>query len=253
MAIVNGLAVTFFETEKPRNLPSQFFPTAPVTPPVEPTREPEAQSVVPVTTPVIPKPRIDLVPELPQDGVIIDPLPTTALSEISREPATPAVATSEPASRFVAAKARPRGDVARWVTTEDYPTADVRAGNTGTVGFRLSIDVTGRVRDCSITRTSGHPGLDAATCRHVTRRALRTGHRHCGPARNRGLRRKHSLGHSSRLTHLAAFGLPGRVAVRSANQWTAPAAPITDRIRRNGVRLSFPACPQRHGREGLSS
>jgi protein TonB len=171
VAIVNGLAVTFFETEKPRNLPSQFFPTAPVTPPVEPTREPEAQSVVPVTTPVIPKPRIDLVPELPQDGVIIDPLPTTALSEISREPATPAVATSEPASRFVAAKARPRGDVARWVTTEDYPTADVRAGNTGTVGFRLSIDVTGRVRDCSITRTSGHPGLDAATCRHVTRRA----------------------------------------------------------------------------------
>jgi protein TonB len=57
------------------------------------------------------------------------------------------------------------------VTTDDYPTADIRAGHTGTVRFRVGIDASGRVTDCTVTQSSGYAGLDAATCRNVTRRA----------------------------------------------------------------------------------
>ena len=41
----------------------------------------------------------------------------------------------------------------------------------GTARFRLEIAADGKVQNCTITSTSGHPELDAATCALVTRRA----------------------------------------------------------------------------------
>ena len=72
----------------------------------------------------------------------------------------------------------PSNKPASWVTTNDYPPASLRANESGTVAFRLTINPQGQVSACKITMSSGHPLLDQATCLLVTRRASFT------PARN---------------------------------------------------------------------
>ncbi|EJU10530.1 TonB family protein [Novosphingobium resinovorum] len=172
LALINGFAVTFFEKEKPPHLASEFFPTKPVTPdlPPPPTAEPDQKLVrdTPISAPL---PRLDITPKAAITGVTVDPMPVSGATEFSSDFVLPSTAPSEPAARFTPKVARPRGNVAGWVTTADYPTADIRAGNTGTVRFRLAIDADGRVSGCTVTQSSGFPGLDAATCRNVTRRA----------------------------------------------------------------------------------
>ena len=51
----------------------------------------------------------------------------------------------------------------------DYPRS-VRTGTGGRVEFRYTVGVSGRVTDCSVTRSSGNADLDAATCRVVLKR-----------------------------------------------------------------------------------
>ncbi len=67
--------------------------------------------------------------------------------------------------------AKPRNDPANWVSTNDYPTRDIRQGNEGTSRFLLNVSAQGKVMGCRITQSSGHHGLDAATCKSVARRA----------------------------------------------------------------------------------
>lgn len=166
LALVNGFAVKFFPPEKPRNLPSQLYPTAPLPPkPTEPPKTETPQILEHET-------RIDT----PQQRITLTPQPTITTTPTGgidgpREMGLPTVGPSEPPARFTPRTARPRGNVAGWVTTEDYPTMDIRAGHTGTVRFRLAIDGAGKVADCTITQSSGFPGLDAATCRNVSKRA----------------------------------------------------------------------------------
>jgi len=85
---------------------------------------------------------------------------------------TPTATYTPPTSLgFRPKAAAPRNEPARWATTDDYPSRDLREGNEGTVLFRVVIGSNGRVSACEIVRSSGHPGLDAATCRAVTARA----------------------------------------------------------------------------------
>jgi len=47
----------------------------------------------------------------------------------------------------------------------------VRSGDfRGTVYVRYTVEVDGRVRGCTVTRSSGHPGVDTATCRLIEQR-----------------------------------------------------------------------------------
>ena len=57
------------------------------------------------------------------------------------------------------------------MTADDYPSRDLRDGNEGTALFRVVVGSNGRVSACEIVRSSGHAGLDAATCKAVTARA----------------------------------------------------------------------------------
>ena len=59
----------------------------------------------------------------------------------------------------------------RWVTTTDYPQESLRLDEQGTTGFKVTVDVQGRVSSCQIMASSGSPRLDEATCRLVTQRA----------------------------------------------------------------------------------
>nr|WP_166176160.1 energy transducer TonB [Altererythrobacter segetis] len=85
---------------------------------------------------------------------------------------TPTATYSPPTSLGLKPKAAaPRNQPSGWATTDDYPSRDLRQGNEGTAFFRAIVGTNGRVSACEIVRSSGHPGLDAATCKAVTARA----------------------------------------------------------------------------------
>jgi periplasmic protein TonB len=65
----------------------------------------------------------------------------------------------------------PKGNPGNWANTNDYPSRALQQEREGTTGFRVTVGANGRVTDCSITSSSGHPDLDQATCSNVTRRA----------------------------------------------------------------------------------
>jgi periplasmic protein TonB len=65
----------------------------------------------------------------------------------------------------------PRGNVGSWVTSDDYPSRDLQQEHQGSVSVRLTVGPTGRVSDCSVTSSSGFPGLDSATCSKIKSRA----------------------------------------------------------------------------------
>ena len=67
--------------------------------------------------------------------------------------------------------AKPKGSPGEWVTDADYRSRWIREGMSGTARFTLAIDPSGRISECTITRSSGHADLDAATCRLIERRA----------------------------------------------------------------------------------
>ena len=67
-----------------------------------------------------------------------------------------------------------RATAARWlrgsITDRDYPDAEFERRIGGTVFLRFIVDPTGRVSECTVTRSSGSRALDATTCRLILRR-----------------------------------------------------------------------------------
>lgn len=58
-----------------------------------------------------------------------------------------------------------------WVTTNDYPSRALHDEREGTTAFRLEVGTDGRVTGCTVTESSGHADLDAATCKALMHRA----------------------------------------------------------------------------------
>lgn len=79
--------------------------------------------------------------------------------------------TTSPPPLFKPIAAKPKGKWQQWVTTNDYPTHDLRAEHQGTTRYRLSVDTAGRVSNCAVITSSGWPGLDKAACDRVSNRA----------------------------------------------------------------------------------
>lgn len=65
----------------------------------------------------------------------------------------------------------PKARNGNWVTDSDYRSSWVTRKWEGTAAFRLTIGTDGKVRDCTITQSTGHDALDAATCSLVKKRA----------------------------------------------------------------------------------
>lgn len=67
-----------------------------------------------------------------------------------------------------------RGVSARFIRgtiyPDDYPKAAVARRAQGTTYLRFTVQPNGRVRDCVVTRSSGHPDLDRVTCPLLERR-----------------------------------------------------------------------------------
>lgn len=66
---------------------------------------------------------------------------------------------------------RPANAQSRWVTTDDYPSGDIRGEHTGTSRYRVVVSSKGTVTSCEIVQSSGWPGLDKAACANVSKRA----------------------------------------------------------------------------------
>lgn len=75
------------------------------------------------------------------------------------------------AFRSIAVRAKATQSPATWVMHTDYPNESMRAGETGTVGVRLSIAADGQVTECKVITSSTFPRLDQQTCAMLRKRA----------------------------------------------------------------------------------
>jgi len=119
----------------------------------EPPPEPEKQIEPPVVSPP------------PSIRTVDTPPPAAPMVPTAAPPAPP------PPPAGPTAEAKPRGNPGNWANTNDYPSRALQQEREGTTGFRVTIGTDGKVIDCSVTQSSGHADLDAATCTNVKRRA----------------------------------------------------------------------------------
>lgn len=163
--VVSGLSVKFFpRAEETRTVGTNILQPKPPEPEPSPNAKPTERPILGQTRP------IDQVIDLgghgdpvvglpPIVGPIVIPTPTPIADPVADRPV------------FTPRAARPIGNPANWVSTNDYPAPDLRAGNQGSTGFELTVGTDGRVAACQVTRPSGFPGLDKATCDALSRRA----------------------------------------------------------------------------------
>ncbi|MEM8725954.1 MAG: hypothetical protein AAGE86_10580, partial [Pseudomonadota bacterium] len=159
--LVTGLAVNVVIQNAPPNPIGETIEEVELTP-LPPEKKPEpAETTVsnptetPVTTPVS---RPDDIPFELGSSDPIGSLPglgneTIGPVDFGRPNLDP---ISPPGGLFDPVAAAPRNNPGLWVTDKDYKSRWVREGLSGVTGFALTIDVTGKVSACSVTRSSGH-------------------------------------------------------------------------------------------------
>ena len=169
-ALVSGLAASFLPPSVAPPLITDFIPKIekpkPVDQPkVDPARpsnplpQHEIREVVPNATPSF----------TPVAGPIVEGGPIGGTGGDIGEVRIPVV--DPPPLPVLVRGAKPKGNPGLWVTANDYPAADLRLEHTGVTRFRLEVGADGKARDCTVTGSSGHPGLDQAACAKLMARA----------------------------------------------------------------------------------
>jgi protein TonB len=170
--LVIGLAVTVVIEDKPPPLQGFTVTPTPIPPPPPDPVEPSTSTSQPQTGSTSTITRPDIIP-FDFATTPVDSLP--GVGEVTGPIAGPVdfgIPTPTPsASPFDPVGATPRNSPSRWVLDSDYRSSWLRQGLSGAARFTLAIDASGRVTGCTITRSTGHGVLDAATCELVTRRA----------------------------------------------------------------------------------
>jgi periplasmic protein TonB len=135
----------------------------------EPPPEPEKQIEPPV---VSPPPLVKTVTPPPTVQTVQTPPPAITLVPRAAPPA-PAAPPPPPPPPPVAQRPKPvpKGNPSNWASTNDYPSRALQQEREGVTGFSVTVGPNGRVTNCTISSSSGHPDLDQATCTNVTRRA----------------------------------------------------------------------------------
>ena len=164
--LVTSLVSTITTRERDRF--TGFFDPAPPPPPPTPQPKKTHKPTPQVEKQAVPERAIDLSnsndqAEVTHEDDRVEVIPTPTATYTPYDP--PKTLGLKPKS------AVPHGSPARWATTDDYPARDLREENEGVAAFRVVVGTNGRVSACEIVRSSGHPGLDAATCKAVTARA----------------------------------------------------------------------------------
>jgi protein TonB len=110
---------------------------------------------------------------LPGPDLLLDPgpMPTGSFGGDPLPLIEPLPPRRTPSASYTPRAAHPRTSPGRWVSDADYPANALRKGDQGVTGFEVTVGPDGRVRDCTVTRSSGSAELDAATCAKVSQRA----------------------------------------------------------------------------------
>ena len=161
-ALVTGLAYEAFKKVKEVTAAINIEEEKP---PEEPPPPPPKQDTPPPPI-VAPPPAITFNAPAPVMQTVQTPPPPAPVF-VTAAPPPPA----PPPPKFQPKAAQPKGQPGNWATTNDYPSRALREEREGSSGFRVSIGTDGKVTDCQITRSSGSPDLDQATCDNVRRRA----------------------------------------------------------------------------------
>jgi periplasmic protein TonB len=133
----------------------------------EPPPEPEKQIEPPV---VSPPPLVRTITPPPTVRTVDTPPPAAPIVPTAAPPA-PAAPPPPPPPVAKRPNPIPKGNPGNWANTNDYPSRALQQEREGTTGFRVTVGPNGRVTECSVTSSSGHPDLDQATCSNVQRRA----------------------------------------------------------------------------------
>lgn len=155
---------------------------------VKPDEPPPPEPVKPVEKSVTPPPEtvITHVPpivDMPREPAFVQSEPLPKVQDIVLpQPGETIVPKAEPAAIRIEPKriepARAKANLASYVSDEDYPSNAARNEEQGTTRFRLAVGPDGKVKDCTVTGSSGSSALDSTTCRLMKQRARFT------PARN---------------------------------------------------------------------
>ena len=151
--------VTTIDIEEPEPEPEE-----------EPPPPPPEPEVAPPPPPVAPPPPINIAPNPPPIQVVTRPPPVPPPVSVVAAPPPPAPPPPPP-PKFPPKAPEPRGNPGSWATQNDYPSRALREERSGTTRFTVTVGTNGRVENCQITGSSGHPDLDEATCKLISRRA----------------------------------------------------------------------------------
>lgn len=164
-ALVTGLA--YSAVKKIREVTTAINIDEP--PPPPPPPPPPKDNLPPPPPIVAPPPPISFNAPAPQLQTVTTPPPVVAAPvAVALPPAPVAAPPAPPPPKPV--PGTPRGNPGNWVTPNDYPSRALREERTGTTGFRLDYDASGKPTNCTITRSSGSSDLDDATCANLMRR-----------------------------------------------------------------------------------
>ena len=171
--LVVGLAVKVVTQPEPPTLKGFTIKPIPIPPPPPDPVDPATTTTQPKTSTTTTVTRPDTIPVDLGSNNPIETLP--GVGELTGPVIGPVdfgiPGPAPSASPFDPVSAAPRNNPARWVTDSDYRTRWIREGLSGKASFTLAIDAAGKVTGCTITRSTGHDVLDAATCDLVSKRA----------------------------------------------------------------------------------
>lgn len=146
-------------------------PPPPEPEPIEPRAQARQPEVVTRTPPIVDvKPRVVEVDNRPVPFVpqpYIQPGPELVVGPPSPPPPPPPPAPEPKKIQSARAKA----NLGSYVSDADYPAAAIRGEEQGATRFRLTVGADGRVKECTVTASSGSSSLDATTCRLMKSRA----------------------------------------------------------------------------------
>lgn len=134
-------------------------------PPPEDEPPPPPEELVEIP-PYVPPP--DLPIELPPPPTPVQTITTQQAVKQTEAPRVvqPAPPVAKPAVKRVAAKPSRRNTIGE----DDYPSASLRAEEEGITTVRYVVGTNGRVEQCTVVKSSGHPRLDERTCDLIQRR-----------------------------------------------------------------------------------
>lgn len=171
-ALVIGLQATGVIDTAPPPLTGETITEVPIEPPPPPKPDEVVEEPAPAESYVhVPQPKLDIVSDTPLIPVIDVPLPPIEPIEIGAFPTPKSTPVGQSSPAFEAIAPKPRNDTSRWVTTADYRSSWINRELTGVARFRVQVGADGRVKQCTVTSSSGHAELDRATCDLVTQRA----------------------------------------------------------------------------------